>query len=342
MAEDTSTYQAPARPGSDRLSKIVLKDDFAKNIVIQALLGKDGDSYRVADGEWHDCSRSDVVYEPIDNSQPTIIVEMQHEVTKDFMVRAIRYCTFAFKRSGQLPILIIVNTESTSVNLDGAQLCANLGAYLLECKYWATKAALVNARSANSVPIPHSPFVALTKFLLQKETCLLASTQWDDPIARHLFGVLQRDMQLNISRERQLLGTIQAVVSSSTGSMLRILETADRLAYDSDVLRQEAQAHIAKMESLKRNFDNSDASTSNHQDDALSNDEIKSANTIKFVDEFKEKSKRTKTGRNKKAPMMNWTKCYEELNKQPNVTKYKNAEVLRVQYGKYKRSMADH
>ncbi|KAI8374532.1 uncharacterized protein BYT42DRAFT_606424 [Radiomyces spectabilis] len=167
MAENTSentifTYQMPACPGSDRLGKILVKNDFVKIIIYNALFDEPRGTFRVTDGVWVDCFRSDVVYEPLDLSQP--------------MVRAIRYSTFAYDKNNKLPIVLILNTESTSIDLDSASLSPTLGGYLPDCKYWATKAVLINARTVNAATSSNT-CIPLAKFIMQKESCFLESSQ---------------------------------------------------------------------------------------------------------------------------------------------------------------------
>ncbi|KAG1336466.1 hypothetical protein G6F62_006250 [Rhizopus arrhizus] len=67
------------RPGSDQMSKFVLKHPDVKNIITRTLMDTSGDAYRIGDAEWDHGLRSDVLYEPMHVSldQPPIIVEVQ-------------------------------------------------------------------------------------------------------------------------------------------------------------------------------------------------------------------------------------------------------------------------
>ncbi|CEG69950.1 hypothetical protein RMATCC62417_05934 [Rhizopus microsporus] len=99
---DLLTWKIPfsERPGSDQMSKFVLKHSDVKNIITRTLMDTNGDAYRIGDAEWDHGLRSDVVYEPMHVSldQPPIIVEVQATVNADFMNRAAHYCIMAYCR----------------------------------------------------------------------------------------------------------------------------------------------------------------------------------------------------------------------------------------------------
>ncbi len=106
------------RPGSDQMSKFVLKHPDVKNIITRTLMDTSGDAYRIGDAEWDHGLRSDVLYEPMHVSldQPPIIVEVQAMVNADFMNRAAHYCIMAYCRYKVLPILLIFNTQTTRIS----------------------------------------------------------------------------------------------------------------------------------------------------------------------------------------------------------------------------------
>jgi hypothetical protein len=126
-----------------------------------------GDAYRIGDAEWDHGLRSDVVYEPMHVSldQPPIIVEVQATVNADFMNRAAHYCIMAYCRYKVLPILLIFNTQTTSISTNDRSSLNNFCALSLSCEYWAKKCYLVNANSASSENNNElHPFTALSVF----------------------------------------------------------------------------------------------------------------------------------------------------------------------------------
>ena len=141
-------------------------------------------------------------------------------------------------------------------------------------------------------------------------------------------------MQQSITREQELLDTIKVLCDSGTQSMGKILETTERLQYDSPIIHHEAQGHIKKLQTLKRQYEEVDSFEEKENTD-VSNDEKRFKNTMAFVDAYKlNLEKKSKNGKT----TMSWIDCYAKLKKEANVIHYKNSEVLRVQYSKYKKS----
>ncbi|CDH60555.1 predicted protein [Lichtheimia corymbifera JMRC:FSU:9682] len=336
MADDTAllTYKAPARTGSDRLAKLILNDDFVKEIVVNTVLDLPASNYHVGNNEWPDGSRSDVVYEPANSSSlPAIIVEVQHDVNADFMTRAIQYCIQAYKKYKRLPIIIIFNTESTTIQLPESSRSPTMCGHILPSTFWATRAILINSNTINN-PAHHNSFLMLATFIIQRHNSLLASDKWEDTTMKRLFTILKSSLEQSISREQELLNTIKVLCDSGTKSMINILDTTERLQYDSPTLHNEAHNHIKKLETLKRQYQEVDPYAKKANKDT-SNDEQRFERTMAFVDDYKMKlDKKAKNGKG----VMSWIDCHSKLNNEVDVIKYKNSEVLRVQYSKYKKS----
>ncbi|KAI9018793.1 hypothetical protein CLU79DRAFT_795300 [Phycomyces nitens] len=166
---DLLTFKIPfsERLGSDQMSKFILKHPDVKNIITITLMNTNGDAYRIGDAEWDHSLRSDVVYEPMHVSldQPPIIVEIQATVNADFMNRAVHYCIMAYRRYKVLPILLIFNTQTTSISTDDKSSLNNFCALSLSCEYWAKKCYLVNVNSASyETNNELHPFTALSVF----------------------------------------------------------------------------------------------------------------------------------------------------------------------------------
>jgi hypothetical protein len=74
-------------------------------------------SYTVAQTEWADGSRSDMIYASrveTTESLPPILIELQYQVNQDFMLRLIKYSFNAYKRYKVLPIVLVIVTKSFS------------------------------------------------------------------------------------------------------------------------------------------------------------------------------------------------------------------------------------
>ncbi|KAI7878545.1 uncharacterized protein EV154DRAFT_576443 [Mucor mucedo] len=95
VAEDTAkddmwTTALPARPGSDLLTRMLSNDNYVKDIVVKAVIGKGicGDAQYVGSEERHDGRRNDVVYYPLATPSEelcSVIMEIQMNVTKEFV-----------------------------------------------------------------------------------------------------------------------------------------------------------------------------------------------------------------------------------------------------------------
>ncbi|KAL7315852.1 hypothetical protein PS15m_005022 [Mucor circinelloides] len=314
-------------PGSDQLSKFFLKHPDVKNIITRTLVDTNGDAYRIGDAEWDHGLRSDVVYEPIhvSSDQPPIVIEVQATVNPDFMNRAAHYCIMAYRRYKVLPILLIFNTQATNISINDTSSLNNFCALSLSCEYWAKKCYLVNANSASSETNNElHPFTVLSAFLINQQTCLMESNSWKDPVTQSLLQIAKDFLEQSIKRERELLDTICNV---GIQHYERILNTAERMPYDSPSLQEEVVSGIQKLQQVKRRFEEMDTEEpSNDTTIGKSADKERYENTMEFVKKYKSTSKR-----------MNWRDCYAQLEQKTDVIKYKNAEVLRVQYNRFKK-----
>ena len=303
-----------------------------KSIITKAIVDIDGDAYRIGDAEWDDGTRSDVLYEPVNESlqQPPIIVEVQTTVDTEFMNRAVHYCVMAYRRYKTLPMLLIFATNTTTIPTDNMHRSNVFCGLSLPCEYWAKKCYLINLASASSVSINiHEPFQALSMFLLNQQTCLLESNSWKDPTMRRLFQIARDALQQSIERETELLDAITSICDASIKHYEQILNTAERLQYDSPNIRQEVVCGMQKLQQVKRRFEEVDSlqEPTDQGNLATSADEERYQNTMEFVEKYKTTRKR-----------MNWRDCHKQLTQKSNVIKYKNPEVLRVQFSRFKKS----
>ncbi|CEP13522.1 hypothetical protein [Parasitella parasitica] len=162
----TSRISFTERPGTDKISKVILKHPFVKNIITVAILDVDGDNYRVGDAEWPDGSRPDILYEPSDRSlkQSPIIVEVQRTVDASFMTRAVHCCIIAYRRYQVLPILMVFAPEQVSIPTENMRLSNVNGALSLNCEYWARKGYLIRLKNVSTLTSLTDPFTAVSNF----------------------------------------------------------------------------------------------------------------------------------------------------------------------------------
>ena len=252
------------------------------------------------------------------------------------MTRAVQYCVQAYRKTSRLPVIIIFNTELTKIELHHASVSLTLSGYLLPFSYWATKAILINFETISNASNTNA-FTTVATFVRQKHsTSLLECNKWQDPTMKRLFAILQTNLQQSISREQEILDAIKVMCDAGIGLSGKILDTAERLQYDSPAIYNEAQNHMKKLQTLKRQYYEVDK-PEKKKDDDMSNGEERFKNTIAFVDDYKMKlDKKSKKGK----ATMSWVGCHAKLKNEANVIQYKISEVLRVQYTKHKRSKA--
>lgn len=245
------------------------------------------------------------------------------------MNRAVHYCVMAYRRYKTLPTLLIFVTNTITIPTDNMHRSNVFCGLSLPCEYWAKKCYLINLASASSVSINiHELFQALSMFLLNQLTCLLESNSWKDPTMQQLFQIARDALQQSVERETELLDAIISVCDTSIKYYEQILNTVEHLQYDSPNVRQEVVCGMQKLQQVKRRFEEVDGlqEPTDQGNSATSADEERYQNTMKFVEKYKAMKKR-----------MNWRDCCNQLTQKSNVIKYKNPEVLHVQFSKFKK-----
>ncbi|GAA5813732.1 hypothetical protein MFLAVUS_007219 [Mucor flavus] len=98
------------RPGTDLMSKGVVRNPEVVNIIMKALANSQ-DEYIVGDSKWSNGTCSDLVFEPKTPmlESPPIVVEFQHTVDEEFKKRVTNYGLEACKRYKKK--LIILNWD---------------------------------------------------------------------------------------------------------------------------------------------------------------------------------------------------------------------------------------
>ncbi|KAI9492486.1 hypothetical protein BDB00DRAFT_910214 [Zychaea mexicana] len=130
------------RPGSDLMAKSITRNSSVIKIITTALV-KTADDYFVAESEWGNGSRSDLVLSPRSSSfqLAPIIIEFQCRVDKKFMKRLIMYSLQAYRRYEKDPIMLIIC--SGTLYDDVANLLKSsdvLGCRRYPCEGWGASA----------------------------------------------------------------------------------------------------------------------------------------------------------------------------------------------------------
>lgn len=100
-------------------------------------------------------------------------------------IRSIQHCVQTYKKYKRLPIIIIFNTESTTIQLPEASLSPTMCGHILPSTFWATRAILINSNTINN-PAHHNSFLMLATFIIQRHNSLLASDKWEDTTMKRL------------------------------------------------------------------------------------------------------------------------------------------------------------
>ncbi|CAO3670423.1 unnamed protein product [Umbelopsis ramanniana] len=118
IPEELLHYKFPRDyiPGTDRISKIVAKNQFTIDLITTSLLNVPAGTYTTGDSMCIDGTECDILYllrsADFVNLSPSV-VEIQHTMTREFMCRAVQYCLNVYKRFHIFPILFVVCISKT-------------------------------------------------------------------------------------------------------------------------------------------------------------------------------------------------------------------------------------
>ncbi|KAI8378879.1 hypothetical protein EDC96DRAFT_561634 [Choanephora cucurbitarum] len=108
------------RPGTDLMSKLILRHSAIRSLIVEAVLGPDVcTQYANRSTEWPSGQCSDVLFAPIEvtASLPPILVEVQNTIDLKFIQRVIGYCLVIKKEHGHLPVVVAFGIHPTNPNV---------------------------------------------------------------------------------------------------------------------------------------------------------------------------------------------------------------------------------
>ncbi|KAG2218850.1 hypothetical protein INT45_011274 [Circinella minor] len=104
---------AKHRPGTDKISKEILKDERIIDHIIKTVVGSRGENlYTTKESEWIDGKKADVVYAPVvkaTDELPPILIEVQNTIDKSFVRRVIKYCGHLCDQYNIEPVVVILS-----------------------------------------------------------------------------------------------------------------------------------------------------------------------------------------------------------------------------------------
>lgn len=220
-----------ARPGTDKMTKQIMRDPTVISYITKALTSKEDDDF-LGDTEWRDSTRSDVVLEPklCHLDAPPVIIEIQQSKNGDFMKRANGYCLQAYKRYNKEPIILFFRTNSYDNYIATRLLPSDIpGANEIHCDTWAKKCLVISKSSLNvNYSNPLYPLVALGLFLTSQALSLYEAPCNEDPATKYLYSFAlntQENSEDNvalslINLQRREYERLLALANSSSSSSL--------------------------------------------------------------------------------------------------------------------------
>lgn len=198
------TLPSKHKPGSDLMSKLILDDKRASNIIVNELIGMEPkifhsgviititncfvcilgqqavNQYLSRPTEWPNQTKSDVLYTLAGSkssvSLPPVLVEVQYTANMSFYRRLIDYGLSVSRRHKAAPAILAIITHNTTAELSDLAVVSQKHPFLLElpCCGWAQSCYLLNAASISDYleAAPLNPLVAIGHVFLQQKVSL--------------------------------------------------------------------------------------------------------------------------------------------------------------------------
>lgn len=190
------------RPGTDLISKQILLNPTVIDIVVETTFGSEGIcNYSPWPTEWPNRTISDILYLPIsqqNGSFPPILVEIQHTVDNDFILRLMSHAISLYRQYNKIPIVLtfVISSMKYEVSKKTVQNKDHPFLRQYSCQPWAKMCYFVTGSSIEtSLASPLSPFVALSTFFISQHPSLLVNPFRNDPTIQLLYSIAARVFQ---------------------------------------------------------------------------------------------------------------------------------------------------
>lgn len=325
-------------PGTDKASKMILKHQFAIDIITKGLINAPEGTYNVADADWNE-SRSDVLYTTrLGASQlPPILIEVQNVVNTAFLQRVISYALKVIKVYGGLPIILIFGIGSSAkcslVNFSPATTPWPW-IHSMPCNVWAKSCNLISKETTSSFDsdAPLDPLLALSLFFIEQQPSLYSHTHHKDPTIIALYKIAHSLMDSGLSIESNFTSTVTNICSTNERLFQKLQEHVDGLPKAKKIVDKGIE-YNAK---LKRRYNDEDSSCSEELEypdklplklQTASRSSAMSESDFSFINKFKGSSK----GR------MNWAACLTLGHNEKLLENYSTPASLKVSYSRAKK-----
>lgn len=236
LDDDLLLFELPSDnlPGSDRLSKCILRTPTVINIVATGLLDIPNNTYTIANTEWKG-SRCDILYIPnlaIQQSLPPILVEVQKSVNESFMRRLLQYSLEIVNIYNAYPLVLVICTGKVSPTSLQSKFIPVEGKPWLRSSvnsdYWAKVCYLTSSQTLIDSDVSLTPLQALASFMIEQAPSLFCHTHCDNPTIKQLYR-LSNDCQNQIyTHDYNLIEALDIACSTQTN----ILEKAKKSLKD--------------------------------------------------------------------------------------------------------------
>ncbi|KAG2218119.1 hypothetical protein INT45_002369 [Circinella minor] len=213
------------KPGTDLMGKLIF--------LLKANLDHTIDQYSKIPTEWPNLMESDVGYEPFsytDSNFPSVLIEIQRIVDLKCYQRVIQYCLPMIKRYSALPIVIIIDINSTTqdiLEMVGKEDLEVPFAASLPCTGWANCFYLINGGTIRTYldSSPIEPTVALAHFFIKQKLSLISMERRDDPTIQLLFKYAKAIFNDDIAEYNSVLSAFDTTCNQFHQQLIKVRQT---------------------------------------------------------------------------------------------------------------------
>ncbi|KAG2224029.1 hypothetical protein INT45_009615 [Circinella minor] len=158
--------------------------------------------------EWPNCTISDVLYLPNSPNQgnfPPILIEVQHTVDNDFVLRLMTYAISVYRQYNKTPPIILT---------------------FYSCQPWAKACYFVTESSIqSSLKLPLPPFVALSTFFFGQYPSLSANPYNTDATIQLLYSIATRVFREQINEGQKPVDDLLLVCHKTENTIKQAIDT---------------------------------------------------------------------------------------------------------------------
>lgn len=338
MLNDLTTFKLPPDllPGTDRLSKTILKSTTALDIITTNLVNTPKGTYTTASSEWDDGTRGDILYVPrlgIHNGLPPILVEIQAVVSEAFMERVVNYSQRAKQVYRVYPLVLVFCINKVSPALITKFTIIPDKPYMLKLNcsdFWAKECLIITKESAShEYPTMTSqlpPLQALAAFFTNQSATIYGSSYPDDMTMQALYTVA-KECADKIEQTREDVHRVVDVISYNNEKLLYRLDESLVSVIGTQRARNIVKQAKEFTRSIKRKY-LEDASSDSSLEPLP---DIKNKSTSRS-DSQHDDLQHIRDYRSNKIGRMNWAECLKQAHEKKLCLRYSTGESLRSFY----------